>query len=65
MEVMKKKSIKILFVIAVLIIGLVGYLFISNSPDDQRLGDQIAKTVVVAYQEPKAPAKKKTTKKKE
>ncbi|MBN1327943.1 MAG: RDD family protein [Candidatus Heimdallarchaeota archaeon] len=42
-----------------ILFGLVGYFFITNSPNRQRLGDQLAKTVVVDIG--KAPAPKTTT----
>ena len=42
--------------------GLVGYFFITQSPNMQRLGDQIAKTCVIRYQD-KPATKTSTTKK--
>ncbi|MFW9923221.1 MAG: RDD family protein [Candidatus Thorarchaeota archaeon] len=50
----------LLFVVDGIAFGLVGWYFINESPDNQRLGDRIAKTVVINYQE--KPAAKATTK---
>ncbi|HUT82429.1 MAG TPA: RDD family protein [Candidatus Bathyarchaeia archaeon] len=49
----------LLMVVDGIAFGLVGYFFITNSPNMQRLGDQLAKTAVTVVG--KTPAKKTTT----